>query len=120
MVKKTEIETLTTLLETLNSKDVEASSVVSMDGFMIASALPQNTHKERVAVMSAAMLSLGETAAKELKCGELSEVYIKGENGSVVVMASGKNAVLTTLTPNGMGSLPKTMRKTAEKVAELV
>jgi predicted regulator of Ras-like GTPase activity (Roadblock/LC7/MglB family) len=121
MVKKTEIETLTTLLETLNSRDVEASSVISVDGFMIASVLPQNTRKERVAVMAAAMLSLGETAARELQCGKVSEVYIRGKNGAVVVMASGKDTLLTTLTNNGaVDTVSETMRKTAEKVAELV
>ncbi len=124
VVKKTEIKTLTGLLKSLKSsiQDVEASSVVSVDGFMLASALPQTTHQERVAVMSAAIHSLGETAARELGRGELSEVYVKGENGSVVVIPSGKNAVLTTLTraDNGSDSVSQDMKRTADEVAKLV
>lgn len=122
MVKKTKIETLTGLLKNLEgSVDIEASSVVSMDGFMIASALPQDAQKDRVAVMSAAMHSLGETTARELGRGELSEVYVKGENGSVVLIPSGDYAVLTTLTKNdGLDGVFHHMRRTAQEVAELI
>jgi len=121
---KTKIEELNGLLEGLrNSRDsIEASSVVSTDGFMLASGLPENTQRDRVAVMSAAMRSLGETAARELARGELSEVYVKGKNGYVVVVASGKNAVLTAIARKEaeLGSVFSDMRKTADKVAELV
>lgn len=121
---KTKIEELNGLLEGLrDSRDsIEASSVVSTDGFMLASGLPENTQRDRVAVMSAAMRSLGETAARELARGELSEVYVKGKNGYVVVVASGKNAVLTAIARKEaeLGSVFSDMRKTADKVAELV
>jgi len=40
--------------------DIEASAVVSVDGLVIASALPADTEEDRVSAMSAAMLSLGE------------------------------------------------------------
>ena len=48
-----------------SSPDIEASSVVSVDGLTIASALPQGVEEDRVAAMSAAMLSLGERIASE-------------------------------------------------------
>lgn len=124
MMKRTKIEVLNGLLENLEGslEDVETSSVVSVDGFMLASGLLQDAEKDRVAVMSAAMHSLGETAARELARGELSEVYVKGENGCVVVMASGKNAVLTTVTRKEaeLGEVFGDMRRTAAEVAKLV
>jgi predicted regulator of Ras-like GTPase activity (Roadblock/LC7/MglB family) len=72
--------------------------------------------------MSAAMLSLGERTAKELARGDLSEVYVKGENGYVVLMASGENAVLTALARKDakLGLVFLDMKRTAEEVAELV
>ena len=41
-----------------SSPDIEASAVVSVDGLIIASALPQSVEEDRVSAMSAAMLSL--------------------------------------------------------------
>lgn len=43
--------------------DIEASAVVSVDGLIIASALPADVQEDRVSTMSAAMLSLGERMA---------------------------------------------------------
>lgn len=80
-----------------SSADVEASAVVSVDGLSIASALPQGVEEERVSAMSAAMLSLGGRIAEELGRGNVEQVYIKGQNGYVILMAIGQDAVLTTL-----------------------
>lgn len=124
MIKRAHVKKLTGLLETMEDAihGVEASSVVSVDGFMIASELPHTVQEDRVAAMSAAMLSLGRTAVRELACGELSEVYMKGENGYIVVMASGENAVLTAIAGNGaeLSLVHPNMKRTAAKVAELV
>jgi predicted regulator of Ras-like GTPase activity (Roadblock/LC7/MglB family) len=46
--------------------DIEASAVVSDDGFIIASVLPQDIDEDRVGAMSATMLALGERASGEL------------------------------------------------------
>ena len=63
--------------------EIEAASVVSFDGLPMASALPPGMDEDRVAAMSAALLSLGERAAEGLGRGELSQVYVEGENGTV-------------------------------------
>lgn len=47
--------------------------------------------------MSAAMLSLGERISTELGRGRLQQVYIKGENGYVILTAVGEEAVLTVM-----------------------
>ena len=54
-----------------SSTDVEASALISTDGLMIASALPQGMDEDRVGAMSAALLSLGDRAARELARGTL-------------------------------------------------
>src|SRR5690606_10174370 len=46
--------------------DITASAVVSVDGLIMASALPSDAEEDRVSAMSAAMLSLGERIASEL------------------------------------------------------
>ncbi|HRL31125.1 MAG TPA: roadblock/LC7 domain-containing protein, partial [Ottowia sp.] len=68
-----------------SSADVEASALISTDGLMIASALPQGMDEDRVGAMSAALLSLGDRAAKELARGTLERVLLQGERGYVIM-----------------------------------
>ncbi len=76
---------------------IEAAAIVSVDGLSMASSMPADVEEDRVAAMSAAMLSLGERIATELGRGSLNQVYIKGEKGYVILMAVGMEAVLTVL-----------------------
>ena len=80
-----------------SSGDVEAAAIVSVDGLSMASSLPADIEEDRVSAMSAAMLSLGERISSELGRGELEQVYVKGENGYVILNAIGEEAVLTVL-----------------------
>ena len=59
--------------------EIEASAVVSVDGLIMASALPSAVEEDRVSAMSAAMLSLGERISSELGRGTLDQVYIRIE-----------------------------------------
>ncbi|MFQ5946997.1 MAG: roadblock/LC7 domain-containing protein [Anaerolineae bacterium] len=80
-----------------SSPDIEASAVVSADGLIIASALPADVEEDRVSAMSAAMLSLGERIAGELRRGNLHQLYVRGDNGYVILMSIGEEAVLTVM-----------------------
>ena len=80
-----------------HSPDVQAAALVSLDGFTMASALPEGMQEDRVGAMSAAILGLGERAAAELGRGHLSQVFIEGADGYVLLMAAGDRAVLTAL-----------------------
>jgi len=77
--------------------DVEAASVVSFDGLPMASALPPGMDEDRVAAMSAALLSLGERAAQGLGRGDLSQVYVEGDNGTVFLVSADDEAVLVAV-----------------------
>jgi predicted regulator of Ras-like GTPase activity (Roadblock/LC7/MglB family) len=105
-----------------SSPDIEASAVVSADGLTIASALPQGVEEDRVAAMSAAMLSLGERIAAELGRGSLEQVYIKGSNGYVILMSVGSEAVLTALARENakLGLILLDMRRTVEALSTLI
>lgn len=96
---KSRIEQMNERLRDLqvSSPSVEAAAIVSIDGLSMASSMPGDVEEDRVAAMSAAMLSLGERIASELGRGMLNQVYIKGENGFVILMSVGEEAVLTVL-----------------------
>ena len=104
------------------SPDIIASAVVSVDGLTMASALPTDVEEDRVAAMSAAMLSLGERISGELGRGGLDEVYIRGEEGFVLLTAVGDEAVLTALARDEakLGMIFLEMRRAAEDLEKLV
>jgi hypothetical protein len=106
----------------VGTPDIEASAVVSVDGLIIASALPANVEEDRVSAMSAAMLSLGERIAGELGRGTLDQVYIRGDNGYVILTAVGEEAVLTVLARKDakLGLVFLDMRRAAEDLTSLV
>jgi predicted regulator of Ras-like GTPase activity (Roadblock/LC7/MglB family) len=104
------------------SPEIEASAVVSVDGLIMASALPADAEEDRVSAMSAAMLSLGERIAGELGRGGLEQVYIRGKTGYVILTAVGEEAVLTALAREGakLGLVFLEMRRAAEDLTRLL
>ena len=124
MAERSRTERLVRRLQELqmNAPDVEATAVVSVDGLTMASFLPAGVEEDRVSAMSAAMLSLGERIASELGRGMLDEVYVKGENGYVVLRAVGDEAVLTVLArqQTKLGLLFLDMRRASEDLATIL
>jgi hypothetical protein len=106
----------------VSTPDIEASAVVSVDGLIMASSLPAGVEEDRVSAMSAAMLSLGERIATELRRGILDQVYIRGENGYVFLMSVGEEAVLTVLARHQakLGLLFLDMKRTAQELSKIV
>jgi uncharacterized protein len=100
------------------SPDVEAAAVVSADGLPMASALPPYVEEDRLAAMSAALVSLGERAASGLEKGDLAQVFVEGADGYVVLMAAGESAVLVAVTSRGakVGLVLYEMRKIAAQI----
>jgi predicted regulator of Ras-like GTPase activity (Roadblock/LC7/MglB family) len=105
-----------------SAPDIEASAVVSLDGLTMASSLPPGVEEDRVAAMSAAMLSLGERIAGELGRGVLEQVYVRGESGYVLLRAVGEDAVLTVLARDTakLGLLLLDMRRTADDLSQII
>ncbi len=105
-----------------SSPDIEAAAIISVDGLPIASSLPQSVEEDRVSAMSAAMLSLGERIAGELRRGMLDEVYVRGERGYVILRAVGEEAVLTVLARQQakLGLLFLDMRRAAEELSTIL
>jgi predicted regulator of Ras-like GTPase activity (Roadblock/LC7/MglB family) len=102
--------------------EVEAAAVVSFDGLPMASALPPTMDEDRVAAMSAALLSLGERAAEGLGRGALNQVYIEGEHGTVFLVSADDEGVLVAVAAKGakVGLMLFEVRRAAEAVADVL
>jgi len=77
--------------------EIEGAAIVSPDGLAIASVLAPPIDEDRVAAMSAAMVSLGERIARELGRGTMDQVYIRGSKGYALLTAAGPQAMLTVM-----------------------
>jgi predicted regulator of Ras-like GTPase activity (Roadblock/LC7/MglB family) len=121
---KSRSDTLKSILKDLEAAtpDIEGSCVVSSDGLVMASALPADVDEDRVAAMAAALLALGERSAVELDRGALNEVFVKGENGYIVLMGAGREAVLGALCREDakLGMIFLDMRRSAKEIGDLV
>lgn len=104
------------------SWEVEAAAVVSPDGLPMASALPPDVEEDRLAAMSASLLTLGERAAHNLNRGELAQVLVEGERGYVLLMAAGPSAVLVAVTSHEakVGLVLFEMKKAVESIAAVM
>jgi uncharacterized protein len=80
------------------SPDIVGASVVSIDGFVVASVLPAEIDEELVSGMAAAMLGVGERISAELMGSSMEQTYVRSEKGYVVLNAVGKESVLVVLT----------------------
>lgn len=86
---------LRALLE--STPEIEGAAIVSPDGLSIASVLDTGIEEDRVAAMSAAMVSLGERIAKELSRGNMDQVYVRGDLGYALLTSIGSQAMLTVM-----------------------
>jgi predicted regulator of Ras-like GTPase activity (Roadblock/LC7/MglB family) len=101
---------------------MQAAALVRVSGLTVMSFMPDDVEQERVAAMSAVMLLLGERITGSLRSGALDKVYIKGEEGHIVLMAVGREAVLTAMAQERapLGLLFVEMRRAAERLKRLV
>ncbi len=113
-------DALRQLLE--KAPDIDAAAVVSMDGFVMASALPDDYEEDRLGAMSAALLSLGERTASELGRGELAQVFVEGTQGYVFLLAAGEDAVLNAIVKRGskLGLVLYDIRSAAKDIATII
>ena len=104
------------------SAEAEAAAVVSADGLPMASALPPHVEEDRLAAMSAALLTLGERAAEGLGRGDLGQVFVEGADGYVVLMAAGPHAVLVVITSKRakIGLALFEMRRAAAQISDVM
>lgn len=105
-----------------SSADIQACAIVSEDGLIIASALTQGMEETHIGAMSAAMLSIGERAASELKRGELQQVFVKGTMGYIILMNAGPHALLVALAGKDakLGLIFFDLKKSSEQIETIL
>jgi len=102
--------------------DIEASAIVSRDGLLMASDIPEGVHAETFAAMSATMLGAAETAVSELKKGLPDRVIVESKQGKVIATGAGPKALLVVMTPPeaGLGLILVEMERATDKLKRML
>jgi predicted regulator of Ras-like GTPase activity (Roadblock/LC7/MglB family) len=105
-----------------NIPHVEATAVVSTDGLVIASRLPDLVEEDRVGAMGAAILSISSRSGAELDRGEMRRVLIEGTNGFLLIRSIGDLAILVVLVDKKvrLGMLFYEVRRCVEQLSKLL
>ena len=100
----------------------KAATIVSTEGEILASFLPQDVDETTIAVMTAALLSLAESAITLIKRGEFEQLFIRGREGYLVVLPAGLNAVLAVATTRDVkyGLIYNDCKWFSEQIAKLI
>ncbi len=76
---------------------IQGAAVITTDGFVLASDMPEQADSDGLAANAAHVLDLAADAVGGLERGELSEFYARGENGYALLTSAGEGAYLLTL-----------------------
>lgn len=117
------LEEMNQILCELNGlSGVNASAIVSRDGLLMASDIPEGLHGETFAAMSATMLGAAETVIGELEKGIPERVIVESNMGKMVATGAGPKALIVVLadTGIGLGLVLVEIEKASEKLKELL
>ncbi|MEM3407921.1 MAG: roadblock/LC7 domain-containing protein [Candidatus Micrarchaeia archaeon] len=108
------------LKEIKSSGDVEASVIMRRDGIIISSDF-QDISSKNLSVMSS-LISVAELSSLELKRGVFQEMMIESENGKIILINAGKNAVLLSFVKKegNIGFILITLESAAKKIQSII
>lgn len=103
-------------------EEVQASAVVSRDGFVQASLMGPSTNADRFGAMCSSLLALADRAGKEADRGRLRQVILDGTSGPMLLTQAGELAVLAVAaSPQAnLGRLILETRKVSAALAALL
>ncbi len=79
------------------SADIFGASVITLEGFMVASVTLSEIDEGLVGGLTAAMLGVGERIASEMMNSKMSQIYIKSDNGYIICNSINNDTVLVSL-----------------------
>ncbi len=85
-----------------SSSDLQGAVIVDNDGLLLASALNSSLDGNRVAAVSAGLVSLAGRSAQQLGQGEVVQTLIQAKNGNVIAIRAGNQASFVALTTTGV------------------
>lgn len=79
------------------STDIFGASVITMDGFMVASVTLSEIDEGLVGGITAALLGVGERIAKEMMSSKMTQIFVRSEKGYIICNNINDETVLVSL-----------------------
>lgn len=115
------------MLETLkelrsDSNGVQAVVLISSDAMALASDMPDGMEEELMSATASSLIAAGERVAGELSRGSLDQVYLRGQEGDLVVVKVNDDALLACTVDNAakMGMTLLEVNRCAQKLADII
>jgi predicted regulator of Ras-like GTPase activity (Roadblock/LC7/MglB family) len=80
-----------------STPEIIGATLVSSEGFIVASVLPNEIDEDTVGGMSASLLGVGERIARDLLDSQMEQTYVRSARGYIVVNACGPDAMVVLL-----------------------
>jgi predicted regulator of Ras-like GTPase activity (Roadblock/LC7/MglB family) len=120
----TRSERITDVLRSLTqgTPDIIGATLVSSDGFIVASVLPSGLDEDLIGGMAASLLGVGERIATDLLGSEMEQIYVRAPKGFIIVNACGAEAMLVLLVTREakLGLIFLELKRTVSELARLL
>lgn len=80
-----------------STPEIIGATLVSSDGFIVASVLPNEVDEDVMGGMAASLLGVGERIAADLLDSQMEQIYVRAPKGYIIVNACGPEAMLVLL-----------------------
>lgn len=77
--------------------EVIGAAVVSSEGFIVASVVPNEIDEDLIGGMAAALLGVGERISADLMRSQMEQTYVRSPKGYIIVNAASADASLVLL-----------------------
>lgn len=96
---KTKKEELDDILTTLMQVgQIKACGIVSKEGLLINSRTPPDVDARIFSALCSTIMGAAEAASGQMTTGGVSQISVKTEKGTIVLLPAGPKAILTALT----------------------
>ena len=104
------------------SLSIVGSAVVTGEGFVVSSELPDESYERKVTLMSMAMLTMGQETTGQLGAGDPERVLVENGTHYIMMCNAGSAAVLAVIAEKGvsLGLLFLAMKETATRVNRIL
>ena len=95
----TKSERISDVLRSLRqgTPEIIGATLVSSDGFIVASVLPNEVDEDVIGGMAASLMGVGERIAADLLGSQMEQTYVRSAKGYIVVNACGPEAMVVAL-----------------------
>jgi predicted regulator of Ras-like GTPase activity (Roadblock/LC7/MglB family) len=102
--------------------EIIGATLVSADGFIVASVLPSGLDEDLIGGMAASLLGVGERIATDLLGSEMEQIYVRAPKGFIIVNACGAEAMLVLLVTREakLGLIFLELKRTVSELARLL